>query len=216
MVVAGKFVTFEGGEGTGKSTQTALLAQRLENSGFEIVKTREPGGTPGAEIMRHLLKSGAIEPLGTFAEAVIVSAARDDHLRQLIRPNLAKGRWVICDRFADSTRVYQGAVGGLEPGLVNAMERVIVGSTQPDLTILLDAPAETGMKRAKERSKKTNGDVPADRFEQQDIAFHKKLRVAFLKLAKEDPDRVIVVDATESKQDISRTIWESVRGKLLT
>ncbi|MBZ0215820.1 MAG: dTMP kinase [Fimbriimonadaceae bacterium] len=214
MVQAGKFVTFEGGEGTGKSTQAALLVQRLAKSGIDAVQTREPGGTPGAEIMRHLLKSGAVKPLGTLAEAVIVSAARDDHLTQVIRPALAQGKWVVCDRFADSTRVYQGTVGGLEPQIVNALERMVVSNTRPDLTILLDAPAEEGMKRAQLRHQDA-GAQAADRFDEEDIVFHKKLRDSFLDLARAEPDRFVVIDATKSVTEIAEAIWVSVNDKLL-
>ena len=213
--VAGKFVTFEGGEGTGKSTQVALLAKRLEKSGHKVVITHEPGGTPGAEVVRHLLKSGAVKPLGPFAEAMIVSAARDDHLNQLIRPALKTGKWVICDRFADSTRVYQGTAGGLDDKVIDALERVVVGENQPDLTILLDAPAEEGMKRARARSLDAGDTGPADRFEREDMAFHKKLRDAFLQLAKKNPGRFVIVDATKPKQDVSQAIWQAVSARLL-
>jgi len=215
MAASGKFITFEGGEGAGKSTQAAILAERLKKNGLTVVQTREPGGTPGAEIMRHLLKSGAVKPLGTFAEAVVVSAARSDHLTQLIRPALEAGKWVICDRFSDSTRVYQGMVGGLEPRLLDALERIVVGDDAPHLTILLDAPAEAGMKRAQKRREDEEGDSPADRFEREDNTFHERLRKAFLTLAKAHPDRIVVVDATKPKREVSGTIWKAVSERLL-
>src|SRR4051794_26755553 len=131
----GRFITFEGGEGTGKSTQAALLAERLENWGYHPIITREPGGSPGAEIVRHVLLSGAAKPLGADTEAILFAAARDDHLSQTIRPALESGRWVICDRFADSTRVYQGVLGNVDPRLIRALERVVVRDTTPDLTM---------------------------------------------------------------------------------
>ena len=133
----GRFITFEGGEGTGKSTQASLLAERLQNWGYHAVVTREPGGSPGAEIIRHVLLSGAAKPLGSNAEAILFAAARDDHLSQTIRPALESGRWVICDRFSDSTRVYQGVLGNVDTRLIRALERVVVGESKPDLTLIL-------------------------------------------------------------------------------
>src|SRR5271170_5055729 len=124
----GKFITFEGGEGTGKSTQAAMLARRLESLGLGVQLTREPGGSPGAEIIRHVLLSGAAKPLGPEAEAMLFAAARDDHVRQTILPALESGKWVICDRFADSTRVYQGVVGSVDLRLISALERVSIGN----------------------------------------------------------------------------------------
>jgi len=141
----GKFISFEGGEGAGKSTQTEILAKRLADHGIDVVTTREPGGTPGAELVRHLLKSGMLEPLGPFTETIMVSAARSDHLNKLIRPALERGQWVISDRFADSTRAYQGHASGVAPSIINALERIVVGDDQPDLTLLLDLPLETSM-----------------------------------------------------------------------
>ncbi|MFL4980448.1 MAG: dTMP kinase, partial [Xanthobacteraceae bacterium] len=125
----GRFITFEGGEGTGKSTQAAMLAERLETFGLNVVLTREPGGSPGAEAVRHVVLSGAAKPLGSHAEAILFAAARDDHVRQLIRPALDDGRWVVCDRFADSTRIYQGVLGNIDPRVIKALERVAVGDT---------------------------------------------------------------------------------------
>ena len=141
----GRFITFEGGEGTGKSSHAALLAQKLRALGIGVVLTREPGGSPGAEIIRHVLLSGAAKPLGPEAEAILFAAARDDHIRNTIAPALTRGRWVICDRFTDSTRVYQGELGGVDDKLLRALERVTVGDLKPDLTFVLDAPVEVGM-----------------------------------------------------------------------
>lgn len=215
MTEIGKFITLEGGEGAGKSTHARLLAEKLGRNGFHVVETHEPGGTPGAELVRHLLKSGAIEPLGTFAETVMISAARDDHLEEVIRPALESGQWVISDRFADSTRAYQGAGSGLEPELLNALERTVVGDDEPDLTLLLDLPVATSMRRTRKRAKDAGKDVTGDRFEQQGKAFHEKLRKAFLDMAENNPDRFIVIDAGKDRRQVSRAIWKAVKERLL-
>jgi len=144
----GRFITFEGGEGTGKSTHAALLADRLRALGINIVLTREPGGSPGAEVIRHVLLSGVAKPLGAEAEAILFAAARDDHVRMTIEPALARGSWVVSDRFLDSSRVYQGSLGHLDPKFMRALERVTVGDLRPDLTFILDVPAEVGLARA--------------------------------------------------------------------
>ena len=188
----GRFITFEGGEGTGKSTHASILAERLRALGIRAVLTREPGGSPGAEIMRHVLLSGAARPLGANAEAMLFAAARDDHLTTLIRPALEQGKWVVCDRFADSTRIYQGVAGDVDPMAIRAMERIIVGDTKPDLTFILDVPAKEGMRRADKR----RGDGGADRFEGEALAFHERLRDGFLTLAANEPDRCVLIDAT--------------------
>ena len=138
----GKFITFEGGEGAGKSTQAALLANKLESLGLSVLLTREPGGSPGAEIIRHVLLSGAAKPLGAEAEAMLFAAAREDHVRCTIEPALAAGKWVVCDRFADSTRVYQGALGNVDERLIKGLERVSIGDLVPNLTFVLDVPVD--------------------------------------------------------------------------
>src|ERR1700733_15128222 len=142
----GKFITFEGGEGTGKSTHAAVLARHLESLGLGVLLTREPGGSPGAEVIRHVLLSGAAKPFGPEAEAMLFAAAREDHIKCTIQPALAEGKWVICDRFVDSTRVYQGILGRVDHRFMNALERVSVGGLLPDLTLVLDVPAEMGLK----------------------------------------------------------------------
>src|SRR5713101_2162546 len=157
----GRFITFEGGEGVGKSNHAGLLAERLEALGIGVVLTREPGGSPGAEAIRHVLLSGVAKPLGVEAEALLFAAARDDHVRNTIEPALARGAWVISDRFIDSTRVYQGALGHLDPKFIRALERVTVGNLRPDLTFILDVPAEIGLARASQR----RAGEAADRFE---------------------------------------------------
>ncbi|HEY5216409.1 MAG TPA: dTMP kinase, partial [Pseudolabrys sp.] len=156
----GHFITFEGGEGSGKSTHAATLAQRLKSLGFEPVLTREPGGSPGAEIIRHILLSGIAKPLGAETEAILFAAARDDHVRTTIEPALSSGKWVICDRFIDSTRVYQGTLGQVDAKLIRGLERVTVGDALPDLTFILDVPATVGLARATHR----RGKGVADRF----------------------------------------------------
>ena len=206
----GKFITFEGGEGTGKSTQAAMLAQRLENYGLAVQLTREPGGSPGAEIIRHVLLTGAAKPLGADVEAMLFAAARDDHVQCTILPALRSGKWVVCDRFADSTRVYQGILGQVDQKLINVLERVSVGELSPDLTIILDLPVQVGLERAKQR----RGSARADRFEGEGVEFHQKLRDAYLDSAAHEPDRCVVIDTTASKDIVADAIWHSVESRL--
>jgi dTMP kinase len=209
-MVRGKFITFEGGEGTGKSTQAAMLALRLESLGLGVKLTREPGGSPGAEIIRHVLLSGAAKPFGPEAEAMLFAAARDDHIQCTILPALAAGKWVVCDRFADSTRVYQGVLGDVDPRFIKALERVSVGDLHPDLTFVLDVPAELGLQRAAGRRR---GSSP-DRFEAEQIDFHEKLREAYLALAAAEPERCIIIDAGAPKKMVAKFIWQAVNARL--
>ena len=176
-----------------------MLAERLQALGIGVVLTREPGGSPGAEAIRHVLLSGAAKPLGPHAEAILFAAARDDHLRQTIRPALERGAWVICDRFADSTRVYQGVLGNVDARLIARLERVTVGDLRPDLTFILDIAAGDGLARATKR----RGDAPADRFEAEAIDFHEKLREAYLELAEREPERCVLIDAGADRRDAS-------------
>jgi dTMP kinase len=206
----GRFITFEGGEGTGKSTHAALLTGRLKSFGIAVQVTREPGGSPGAEIMRYILLSGVARPLGPSVEALLFAAARDDHLTTLIRPALEKDIWVVCDRFADSTRIYQGVVGQVDERAIRAMERIVVGDTRPDLTFILDVPAEEGMRRTASRRGK-NG---ADRYEAEELTFHEKLRDGFLALAANEPERCVLIDATKPKEQVAEQIWRIVVRKL--
>jgi dTMP kinase len=205
-LLRGKFITFEGGEGSGKSTQATMLAKRLEALGIAVLLTREPGGSPGAEIIRHVLLSGAAKPLGPEAEAILFAAARDDHVRCTIAPALAAGKWVICDRFADSTRVYQGALGEVDPRLLKALERASIGDLKPDLTFVLDVPVEVGLERAAVRR---NGSR-ADRFEAEEVKAHEKLRDAYLALAAAEPNRCVLVDASVDRDAIAKRIWAVV------
>ena len=206
----GRFITFEGGEGTGKSTQAAKLAERLRAFGLGVVDTREPGGSPGAEAIRHVLLSGAAQPLGSHAEAILFAAARDDHVRQLIRPALEGGRWVVCDRFADSTRIYQGVLGNVDPRVIRSLERIAVGDTKPDITFVLDLPAELGLKRAAAR----RGRASVDRFEAETIEFHSKLREAYRDLVEREPDRCVLIDANVEAETIANAIWAIVDRRL--
>jgi len=205
----GKFITFEGGEGTGKSTQAAMLALRLESLGIAVLLTREPGGSPGAEVIRHVLLSGAAKPLGPAAEAMLFAAAREDHVKCAIEPALAAGKWVVCDRFADSTRVYQGALGQVDQRLINGLERVSIGDLLPDLTFILDLPVDEGLQR---RAQRRGGAVP-DRFEAENVEFHDKLRQAYLALAASEKRRCVVIDAGASKEEIARQIWAVVNSR---
>jgi dTMP kinase len=205
----GRFITFEGGEGTGKSTHAALLAQRLRGLGLGVVLTREPGGSPGAEIIRHVLLSGAAKPFGPSAEAILFAAARDDHVRSSILPALGRGRWVICDRFADSTRVYQGAAGNVDPKLIHGLERVTIGDLKPDITFILDVPAEVGLERARKR----RADGAPDRFEGESVEFHQTLRDAFLAVAAAEPDRCVLVDASAPKQEVAERVWSAINRR---
>src|SRR5476651_2450603 len=154
----GHFITFEGGEGSGKSTHAAMLAAHLKSLGIDVVLTREPGGSTGAEIIRHVLLSGVAKPLGAETEAILFAAARDDHVRTTILPALQAGQWVICDRFIDSTRVYQGVLGNVDPRLIRSLERVTVGRARPELTFILDVPAKIGLARATARRGKDVAD----------------------------------------------------------
>ncbi|MGA7788228.1 MAG: dTMP kinase [Xanthobacteraceae bacterium] len=206
----GKFITFEGGEGTGKSTQAAMLALRLEALGLGIQLTREPGGSPGAEIIRHVLLSGAAKPFGPEVEAMLFAAARDDHVQCTILPALNSGKWVICDRFADSTRVYQGILGQVDARLIKGLERVSIGDLRPDLTLILDVPVEIGLERVKLR----RGEARPDRFEAENVEFHQKLRQAYLSIAADDPERCVVIDASAAKEAVARQIWNAVGARL--
>jgi dTMP kinase len=206
----GRFITFEGGEGSGKSTHAATLAQRLRSLGLEVVLTREPGGSTGAEIIRHILLSGVAKPLGAETEAILFAAARDDHVRNTILPALQAGHWVICDRFIDSTRVYQGTLGNVDQRLIRGLERVTVGPAVPELTFILDVPAQIGLARAKTR----RGQAAADRFEAESVEFHERLRQAYRALAVEEPDRCIVVDGRAPRDVVAERIWSVVRDRL--
>lgn len=207
----GAFITFEGGEGVGKSTQVRRIVARLEAAGIKAIATREPGGSPKAETLRKLLLSGAAKALGPKAEAILFAAARIDHIDRLIAPALAAGTWVICDRFADSTRAYQGTLGGVDPRFLRGLERVTLAGIKPDLTLILDLPATVGLVRAAARR---SANTPVDRFESEDVRFHEALRAAYLAIAIAEPDRCVVIDASASEADVAEAIWQRIARRL--
>ncbi len=204
----GRFITLEGGEGAGKSTQIVTLAARLSGLGVNVVTTREPGGAPGAEEIRKLLVTGDTARWSPMTEALLFAAARDDHLNHTIRPALEEGRWVICDRFSDSTRAYQGAAEGLSPEAIEVLDKLVVGATQPDLTLILDLPVDVGLARA---TAGHGGDE--NRYERMGVAFHERLRAAFLAIAKKNKKRCVVIDAGASPQEVAEAIWFAVTKK---
>ena len=206
----GRFITFEGGEGSGKSTQIKKLAERLEASSLRALITREPGGSPGAEIIRHLVLSGMGRLLGPDAETLLFAAARDDHVRTVIQPALSQGTWVLCDRFSDSTRVYQGRLGHVSPELLNALQRVTIGDLKPDLTFILDVPVEVGLNRAAVR----RGNSAPDRFESEDVRFHQELREGYREIAAAEPERCVLIDATADVDTVAAQIWAVLRARL--
>jgi len=206
----GRFITFEGGEGSGKSTQAGILANRLSRAGRAVFSTREPGGSPAAEEIREALLSGQVAPFGPLAEAVMFSVARADHVDYAVRDALQQGRWVVCDRFMDSTRAYQGVTAGVPRGVINALERLTVGAISPDITFILDIPAEEGLARAQARAE----GVEPDRFEGQELMLHERVRRAFLDIAEEEPGRCIVVDASQPEAMVAEDVWEAVLQRL--
>lgn len=208
----GLFVTFEGGEGAGKSTQIRLLAAALRERGLTVLMTREPGGSKGAEAVRHVLLSGAAEAYGIRMEAILFAAARSDHVEQVIRPALSKGTVVLCDRFMDSSRVYQGITGNLEQSFIEALERVAVNGVVPDCTIIFDLPAAIGLERARKRS--AGPEEQPDRFEKEELQTHEKRREAFLDIAEREPLRCRVVDATKAQEAIAAEVLAIVEPLL--
>ena len=206
---SGLFITFEGGEGSGKSTHVRILDDRLKVNGYDVEVTREPGGTPGAEDLRKLLVTGDPHRWSAPAEALLNFAARDDHLRHMIRPALAEGKTVICDRFIDSTRAYQGYAGGCDLAMLDALEAGIVGETRPDLTLILDVDPEEGLRRADERP-----DAGEDRYERKGLEFHTQLREAFHAIARREPERCVVVNTSAPRDKVADTIWRTVAARL--
>lgn len=206
------FVTFEGGEGAGKSTQIRRLAEALRGRGYEVLLTREPGGSPGAEAVRHVLLSGAAEAFGTRVEAILFAAARNDHVEEVIRPALMSGKVVLCDRFMDSSRVYQGVTGNLESEFIEVLQRAAVNGIVPDCTLILDLPARAGLERARRRG--AAGDVSPDRFEKEELETHEKRREAFLDIAAREPNRCRVIDAMQTEEAIAAEIVEIIWQRL--
>jgi len=206
-VARGRFITLEGGEGAGKSTQLGRLGERLRSLGLEVVATREPGGSPGAEAIRELVLNGAADRWSPVTETLLMYAARRDHIERVIEPALARGAWVVCDRFADSTRAYQGAGGGGDPTLIAALEAQVVGPSRPDLTLVFDIPPETGLARAQVRG----GEM---RFESKGLAFHQRLRDGFLAIVGAEPERCMLIDATGSIEAVAAHVWAAVQARL--
>ena len=199
----GKFITFEGGEGGGKSTQAARMAGYLRGKGLEVLETREPGGTPESEALRDLLVQGDPDRWSALSELLLITAARVEHVNRLIKPALTEGKWVICDRFADSTLAYQGIAGELGLELVEQLQKLAVGATAPDVTFLLDVRAEAGLQRAEKRG-------GAARFEKKGAAFHQTLRDGFLALANENPQRIVLIDG----EDTFDNVWRQIEAEL--
>ncbi len=209
--VPGRFITFEGGEGTGKSTQAALLADWLRGRGIEALATREPGGAEGAELIRRLLVEGDTGRWSPMTEALLHFAARKENLDHTIMPALAAGHWVICDRFADSTMAYQGQAQGLGREIVSGLCDIVLGDFRPDLTLILDMPAEVGLARARERLQLSLAEwTSEDRYERMGGDFHDRLRTAFLEIAEREPARCVVIDATRDVGAVAGSIWECV------
>jgi dTMP kinase len=207
-VETGRLITFEGGEGAGKSTQVCILVDRLLRAGRRAIATREPGGSPAAEDIRETLLSGKVKQFGPFAEALLFSIARQDHIDTVISDALARGQWVVCDRFLDSTRAYQGATGGVPAPVISALERLTLHGVMPNLTIVLDIPVEEGLARMARRR------GAPDRFESQDIAQHERIRKAFLDIAEEEPGRCVVIDARKPEALVAEDVWEAVAERL--
>lgn len=207
-VTHGRFITLEGGEGTGKSTQTRRLVERLRARGDTVVQTREPGGSSGAEAIRNLVVAGEAERWSPRTEILLMYAARSDHLERTIRPALAEGSWVICDRFADSSRAYQGAGGGVASDFIEQLDAGIVGTDQPDLTLIFDLPVDVGLERAFGRG------LFETRFESKGQAFHERLRQGFLDIARRFPDRCVLIDADGSEDEVEARVWAMLQARM--
>jgi dTMP kinase len=212
----GRFITFEGGEGSGKSTQAQLLSDRLWRVGIHTFVTREPGGSPFAEALRKVILDPDMPEHSALSEALLFYSARADHLDNTVRPALNEGLWVICDRFIDSTRVYQSEAGGLPGEVVDVLNHMVVSPTFPDLTIILDLPAELGLGRAHGRRTRTqHPDTEPDAYEKRDLAFHWKLREAFRTIAEAEPERCVVIDASMDESMVAAAVWNAVETRLL-
>ena len=205
----GRFITLEGGEGAGKTTQSRRLAKALEDAGHFVLATREPGGAPGAEDIRELLVRGHTDRWEPLTEALLHYAARHEHVRKGVLPALAAGRWVVCDRFADSTMAYQGHGLALGRQRIETLHRLVLDGMAPDLTLILDLPVDTGLRRA------TKGaDGAEDRYERMDREFHQRLRAGFLDIAAREPDRCVVVDADRDPDTVHAGVRAAVAERL--
>lgn len=210
----GRFITFEGGEGSGKSTQARRLAARLEAAGVAVTLTREPGGSPFAEHLRGVILDSTTPAHSALSEALLFYAARADHVENTIRPALAAGRWVVCDRFSDSTRVYQGIAGTLAPETIETLERIAVAPTVPDLTLVIDIDPATGLARADSRRNRTLGG-PRDRYEARTADYHAALRAGFLAIAAREPARCVVIDGAGEEDHVAAAVWAVAEHRLL-
>ena len=202
----GKFITFEGIDGAGKSSHVNWLADTLRQRGLTVQVTREPGGIPLGEKLRELLLN---EPMHLETEAMLMFAARREHLAQVIEPALARGDWVVCDRFADSSRAYQGAGGGVAQSFIEQIDAGVVGHDQPDLTLVFDLPVEVGLERAFGRG------LFETRFESKGLAFHQRLREGFLRIVEAHPERCVLIDAVGSLDEVEARVWRAVQDRLL-
>ncbi len=214
--MSGHFITFEGGEGAGKSTQIKRLAKRLRKKAIEVVLTREPGGSFGAEAVRHVLLSGAAKPFGAEAEVMLFAAARLDHMQETILPALKRNAIVLCDRFYDSTRAYQGGGEGVSKELLTSLEKLAVKRRKPDATLILDIAPEKGLERVQGRLQSNKGkNLPQemDRFEGDTLEIHKKRREAFLEIARNEPERCYVVNAEQEADIVSEVIWKLIEAR---
>jgi dTMP kinase len=209
----GRFITVEGGEGVGKSTQMAGLRSLLEAQGIEVVTTREPGGTQRAERIRTLFLESVDEPMPPICELLLVFAGRATHLANLIVPALERGAWVICDRFTDATYAYQGAGRGLDSAAIAVLEQLVQGDLRPDLTLLLDAPVEITSVRAQQRNQRTGN---ADRFESERLDFFARVRASYLERAQREPRRFCIIDASSDAATVGAYIAAAVRSRLLS
>ena len=208
-----RFITFEGGEGVGKSTQVKRLVSKLTKSGVEAVRTREPGGTPRAEAIRSFLLQGKSEQWGPSAEAILFAAARLDHVNSMIKPNLEDQKWVLSDRFCDSTRAYQGLTGGVPVELIDALETLALNGATPDLTILIDMDPELAFERVRKRASADGLNLPPYRYEKENLDWHRRLRRNFLDISRANPDRFVVVDGNQTANAMESAIWDRVKER---
>ena len=207
-MASGRFISFEGGEGSGKSTQIVRLARALEKAGIDVLTTREPGGTAGAEEIRELLVRGTTDRWPPVAEALLLLAARVDHVEKTIQPALEAGTWVLCDRFTDSTLAYQGVGHGLGVDRVRALQASVLGDFAPDMTVILDVSVEAGLARAFGRA------GAEDRYERMDVDFHRRIRQTFLDIAREEPARCVVIDAERGLEAVQNDVRAAVAARL--